>query len=215
ERHIGTSAKETEEMLSIIGVPSVDALIEKTIPQHIKINHEITVGQAMSEYEYLSFIRAKATENKIYNNFIGMGYYGTLTPTVILRNIFENPGWYTQYTPYQAEISQGRLEALLNYQTMVSELTGMPIANASLLDEATAAAESMHLLHEVRSKVKNAPTANKIFIDQNTFPQTIDVVKGRALPLNIEVVVGDYTNFTPTQEYFSAIVQYPAADGAV
>lgn len=215
DRHIGISTEELKDMLAIIGVSSIDELVEKTIPSHIKISHDVAVGNPMSEYDYLAEIKEKANDNQLFNNFIGMGYYGTITPSVILRNIFENPGWYTQYTPYQAEIAQGRLEALLNFQTMVSELTGMPIANASLLDEATATAEAMHLLNEVRSKVKNAPAANKIFIDANTFPQTIDVVIGRATPLNIEVVVGDYKTFEPTEEFFAVAVQYPAADGLI
>ncbi len=215
DRHIGVSEQETQEMLSVLNVSSIDELIQQTIPEHIKINHKVEVGEPMSEPEYLRHIQAVAQKNKLYHNFIGMGYCGTHTPTVILRNIFENPGWYTQYTPYQAEISQGRLEALLNYQTMVTELTGLPIANASLLDEATAAAEAMHLLFEVRNKQKNLAQANKIFIDKNTFPQTIDVVKGRALPLDIEVVVGNTSDFKPDNTYFAAIFQYPGADGLV
>jgi glycine dehydrogenase len=215
DRHIGISKSETAQMLQTLNVHSLDELIQQTIPSHIKINHKVEVGNAMSEFEYLQHIQTIAKKNILFHNFLGMGYYGTITPTVILRNIFENPGWYTQYTPYQAEISQGRLEALLNYQTMVAEITGLPIANASLLDEATAAAESMHLLHEIRNKQKNLPHANKIFIDKNTFPQTIDVIKGRALPLEIEVVIGDATEFEPDNNYFAVILQYPGADGLV
>jgi glycine dehydrogenase len=215
DRHIGISKSETAQMLQTLNVHSLDELIQQTIPSHIKINHKVEVGNAMSEFEYLQHIQTIAKKNILFHNFLGMGYYGTITPTVILRNIFENPGWYTQYTPYQAEISQGRLEALLNYQTMVAEITGLPIAVASLLDEATAAAESMHLLHEIRNKQKNLPHANKIFIDKNTFPQTIDVIKGRALPLEIEVVIGDATEFEPDNNYFAVILQYPGADGLV
>lgn len=215
DRHIGISESEAKSMLQILQVSSLDELIEQTIPTHIKINHNIDVGNSMSEAEYLKHIQDVAQKNKLFHNFLGMGYYGTHTPTIILRNIFENPGWYTQYTPYQAEIAQGRLEALLNYQTMVSELTGLSVANASLLDEATAAAESMHLLFEIRSKQKNLPNATKLFIDQNTFPQTIDVVKGRALPLDIEIVVGNISEFQPDNTYFAVFVQYPGADGLV
>ena len=214
-RHIGPCPSDTEAMLQTIGVNSLEQLMEETIPSNIKIKHELNIGEPMSEYQYLQFIKEKANKNVVCKNYIGLGYYNTITPTVIQRNIFENPGWYTQYTPYQAEISQGRLEALLNFQTMISDLTGFPIANASLLDEGTAVAEAMHVFYEVRNKSKNKPQAHKIFIDQHTFPQTIDVVKGRALPLNIEVIVGNYKNFSPSEDYFAVVLQYPNAIGSI
>ncbi|HOU46919.1 MAG TPA: glycine dehydrogenase (aminomethyl-transferring), partial [Chitinophagales bacterium] len=214
-RHIGPRTTDVDTMLQTIGVNTLDQLIEETVPNNIRIKHTLNIGAPLSEYQYLHFIKDKAAKNKVFKNYIGLGYYNTITPGVIQRNIFENPGWYTQYTPYQAEISQGRLEALLNYQTMICELTGLPIANASLLDEGTAVAEAMHVFFEVRNKIKNKPQASKIFIDKNTFPQTIDVVKGRALPLNIELVIGDYKTFTPTEEYFAIVLQYPNTGGSV
>lgn len=214
-RHIGPRTTDVDTMLQTIGVNTLDQLIEETVPNNIRIKHTLNIGAPLSEYQYLHFIKDKAAKNKVFKNYIGLGYYNTITPGVIQRNIFENPGWYTQYTPYQAEISQGRLEALLNYQTMICELTGLPIANASLLDEGTAVAEAMHVFFEVRNKIKNKPQASKIFIDKNTFPQTIDVVKGRALPLNIELVIGDYKTFQPTEEYFAIVLQYPNASGSV
>lgn len=214
-RHIGPNAADTAAMLQTIGVASLDQLIEETVPANIRLKHTLTIGEPMSEYDYLEMLKEKARKNKVCKNYIGQGYYNTITPGVIQRNIFENPGWYTQYTPYQAEIAQGRLEALLNFQTMIADLTGLPIANASLLDEATAVAEAMHVFYEVRNKSRNKPAANKIFIDRHTFKQTIDVVTGRALPLNIEVVVDDYSNFVPSEEYFAIVLQYPNASGAV
>jgi glycine dehydrogenase len=214
-RHIGPAESDVDSMLKTIGISSLDQLIEETVPQNIRLKHELSIGDPISEYQYLQILKDKANKNKVCKNYIGLGYYGTIVPGVIQRNIFENPGWYTQYTPYQAEIAQGRLEALLNYQTMVSDLTGLPIANASLLDEGTAAAEAMHVFFDVRNRSKGKPKANKIFIDQHTFPQTIDVIRGRALPLNIEVVVGDYKSFTPSEEYFAIVLQYPNANGSV
>jgi glycine dehydrogenase len=214
-RHIGPRATDLDSMLQTIGVNSLEQLIDETVPKNIRLKHALNIGEPQAEYQYLQNIKEKAAKNKVCKNYIGMGYYGTITPGIIQRNIFENPGWYTQYTPYQAEISQGRLEALLNFQTMVSDLTGLPIANASLLDEGTAVAEAMHVFFEVRNKNKNKPPANKIFIDVNTFPQTIDVVRGRALPLGIEVVVEDYKTFTPTEDFFAIVLQYPNANGSI
>jgi glycine dehydrogenase len=214
-RHIGPRGNDLNTMLATIGVSSLDQLIDETVPKNIQLKTTLNIGEPQTEYQYLQVLKEKAAKNKVCKNYIGLGYYNTITPGVIQRNIFENPGWYTQYTPYQAEISQGRLEALLNYQTMISDLTGLPIANASLLDEGTAVAEAMHVFYEVRNKAKNKPQAHKIFIDKNTFPQTIDVVKGRALPLNIEVVVDDYKNFTPTEEYFAIVLQYPNGNGSI
>src|SRR4026209_878292 len=174
-RHIGPNEAETKSMLKTIGVSSIDDLISKTVPASIRMNHELSIPAAMSEHEYLKHIKEISLKNKDFANYIGQGYYDTITPSVILRNIFENPGWYTQYTPYQAEISQGRLESLLNFQTMVSDLTGLPIANASLLDEATAAAEAMNMFFHQVNKTDEIKSA-KFFVDDEIFPQTKDVI---------------------------------------
>ncbi|HAN39712.1 MAG TPA: glycine dehydrogenase (aminomethyl-transferring), partial [Chitinophagaceae bacterium] len=209
-RHIGTVGSEAA-MLQTIGVPTLADLVDSTIPAGIRIKEALPIPEAMSEAELLSLLRGMAAKNIVARSFIGQGYYNTFTPSVILRNIFENPGWYTQYTPYQAEIAQGRLESLLNYQTMVSDLTGLPIANASLLDEATAAAEAMNLMfHQV-----NKPTATKFFVDNHVFAQTKDVILTRANPLNIEVVFGDYATATIDASYFGALIQYPNSEGSI
>ena len=213
-RHIGPNHDATEEMLSTIGVDSIETLIDQTVPASIRSKGELNVPDAMSEYEYLRALKKIAAKNKVYRSYIGQGYYGTLTPSVILRNIFENPAWYTQYTPYQAEISQGRLEALLNFQTAVMDLTGMPLANASLLDESTAAAEAMIMAHGAVNK-KNKAGAHKIFVDDNVFQQTKDVVEGRAVPLGIEIVYGDWSEYDHGDDYFAVLVQYPDAKGSV
>ncbi|MBX2903673.1 MAG: aminomethyl-transferring glycine dehydrogenase [Chitinophagales bacterium] len=211
-RHIGTFAVNTEkEMLTAIGVNSLDELIDQTVPANIRKKDTLNIPAALSEFEYLKNLKSVAAKNKVFRSYIGLGYYGTITPAAIRRNIFENPGWYTQYTPYQAEIAQGRLEALLNYQTMVSDLTGFPIANASLLDEGTAAAEAMHLFYGVKNKV--AETANKFFVSDLCFPQTIDVLKTRANFIGIELVVGNHETIELDASYFGALLQYPAADG--
>lgn len=209
-RHIGPSVDETTSMLSRIGVSSIDELIDKTIPSAIRLQKPLNIPAPLSEYEYLRNLKAIASKNRIYKNYIGQGYYGTITPSVILRNVFENPGWYTQYTPYQAEISQGRLESLLNFQTMVTDLTGLPLANASLLDEGTAAAEAMTMIFHQGNKEQF-----RFFVDQNIFPQTKDVILTRAIPLGIEVVSGDYKNSKIDDSFFGAIVQYPNDHGAV
>lgn len=185
KRHIGPNEAETATMLAKIGVHSVAELIDKTIPAHIRLNRELHVSDAMSEQEYLNHVTNLANKNKVFKSFIGLGYNETIVPSVILRNVLENPGWYTAYTPYQAEISQGRLEALLNFQTMVLELTGMEIANASLLDEATAAAEAMIMFWNSRSRSDVKEGKNKFFIAETAFPQTIDVVEGRAKILEL------------------------------
>ncbi|MCZ2131538.1 MAG: aminomethyl-transferring glycine dehydrogenase [Bacteroidia bacterium] len=211
DRHIGPNQNEIEQMLKTLGLNSVEELIDKTVPQNIRLQKELNLTDAITENELLEKLKKIGAKNKIFKNYIGLGYYDTLTPNVILRNIMENPGWYTQYTPYQAEISQGRLEALLNYQTAVIDLTGMEISNASLLDEATAAAEAMSMFKNLSAN-KNA---TKFFIDQETFPQTIDVIKTRAIPLGWEVVVGDYNMFVPNHEYFGAYVQYPNNTGNI
>jgi glycine dehydrogenase len=201
-------------MLQTIGVNSLEELISKTIPDSIRIKEPLDIPAAVSEYEYLSDLKKVAAKNKLYKTYIGQGYYGTITPSVILRNIFENPGWYTQYTPYQAEIAQGRLESLLNFQTMVTDLTGMSIANASLLDEATAAAEAMAMIFNQVNKTDNI-TKPKLFVDANVFPQTIDVLYTRAQPIGIEIVVGDFKTASVDESYFGALLQYPNNLGAI
>ncbi len=210
-RHNSTMGKDSEEMLKTIGVSSVNQLIEETIPAHIRLKERMNLPAALTEMELLSMLREVSEKNLIYKNFIGQGYYGTHTPNVILRNIFENPNWYTAYTPYQPEIAQGRLEALLNYQTMIVDLTGMEIANASLLDEATAAAEAMHLLHAEA----NNENAHKFFVSELCFKQTIDVLVTRAEPTGIEIVVGNHETIQFDNTYFGAIIQYPAINGEV
>ncbi|MFA6979065.1 MAG: aminomethyl-transferring glycine dehydrogenase [Ignavibacteriaceae bacterium] len=210
-RHIGSSEKETNEMLQEIGVSSLDQLIDETIPTQIKLEKELNLDPPMTEKEFLDYIHSIAQKNKIAKSYIGMGYYPTITPAVIQRNILENPGWYTQYTPYQAEISQGRLEALLNFQTMVSDLTGLPIANASLLDEATSATEAMLMFfHSGNNSEKN-----KFFVDEKVFPQTLDVLLNRANPNGIEITVGDFSKVNLDETYFGALLQYPNSDGSV
>jgi glycine dehydrogenase len=213
ERHIGPNSNEIRDMLNVIGNDNIEDLISNTIPSSIRLKEELDLPKALSEHEYFRALKKIAQKNKVYRSYIGQGYYGTLTPSVILRNIFENPGWYTQYTPYQAEIAQGRLEALLNFQTMVCDLTGMPLANASLLDEGTAAAEAMIMAYNLKNKRK--VERKKIFVDQNVFDQTVDVVLGRAIPLDIEVVVGDWNEANLDENYFAALIQYPDAVGQV
>ena len=176
-------------MLLAIGADSIDSLVNQTVPANIRLERPLKISEPLSEHNYLKHLRALASKNKVFRTYIGMGYYNTITPSVIRRNIFENPGWYTQYTPYQAEIAQGRLEALLNFQTMVSDLTGFEIANASLLDEGTAAAEAMIMFFHLKNK--KDVTSPKFFVSELCFPQTIEIVQAKAEPLNIEVVVGD------------------------
>jgi len=213
-RHVGPDSSEIKTMLSSIGVDSLDALIANTVPDSIRLKEDLDIPEALSEFAYLKMVKGIASKNKVFRSYIGKGYYGTITPSVILRNIFENPGWYTQYTPYQAEISQGRLEVLLNFQTMVSDLTGMPLANASLLDEGTAAAEAMIMAYNIANKRTKTPIT-KFFVDQNVFEQTKDVIIGRAKPLDIEVVIGDWKTVDIDSSFFSAIVQYPDSLGFV
>lgn len=213
-RHIGPRDTDTRAMLKTIGEDSLASLIDKTVPPGIRMAGALNIPAAMSEHEYLKHIQEVSLKNKLYKNYIGQGYYDTITPSVILRNIFENPGWYTQYTPYQAEISQGRLESLLNYQTMVSDLTALPIANASLLDEATAAAEAMTMFFNALNKQDHIERP-RFFVDAELFPQTIDVLKTRAVPVGIEVVTGDYKTAAIDATYFGAIVQYPNDKGSV
>ncbi|MCT4639124.1 MAG: aminomethyl-transferring glycine dehydrogenase [Bacteroidales bacterium] len=214
-RHIGPRDSELGQMLETIGVGSVNELIDQTVPKDIRLPEPLKLDPALSEMEYAAKIKEIASKNKIFKSFIGMGYYGTATPAVIFRNIFENPSWYTSYTPYQAEISQGRLEALLNYQTVVSSLTGMELANSSLLDEGTGAAEAMIMMFNSRSRKDVKAGKNVCFIDKNIFPQTLDVVITRAEPLGIEVVVDDFNNDIDLTNAFGVIVQYPAANGEI
>jgi len=211
DRHIAPNEADTEAMLQTVGVNSIDELIEQTIPASIRLKQGLNLPEAKSEVDYLNNLKQTASLNKVFKSFIGQGYYDTITPGVILRNVFENPGWYTQYTPYQAEIAQGRLQALLNFQTMVIDLTGMEIANASLLDEGTAAAEAMFMQYSLRKKEQG----NKYFVSEAIFAQTIDILKTRANPFGIELVIGNHETFEPNAEFFGAIVQYPAANGEV
>jgi glycine dehydrogenase len=213
-RHIGPNQPETAAMLQAIGEPSLDVLVDKTVPANIRMEGELDLPAAMSEHDYLRHIKELSLGNKVFRNYIGQGYYGTIVPSVIQRNVFENPGWYTQYTPYQAEISQGRLESLLNFQTMVSDLTALPLANASLLDEATAAAEAMHLFFGELNKGDQVQRP-KFFVDDATFAQTKAVVVTRAIPIGAQVVFGDYRTTIIDDTYFGALVQYPNADGSV
>ncbi|UXP30571.1 aminomethyl-transferring glycine dehydrogenase [Reichenbachiella agarivorans] len=213
-RHNGPSSEDIEAMIQTIGVASLDQLIDETVPQNIRRKGKLKLPAALDEFSYFHAMKEIANQNKVFKSFIGLGYYGCVTPAVIQRNILENPGWYTAYTPYQAEIAQGRLEALINFQTMVSELTGMEIANASLLDEGTAAAEAMTMLFALRKKEKK--NANKYFVDSNVLPQTLDVLKTRATPLGIELEIGDYSTLDlSSPEYYGLMVQYPNANGNV
>ncbi len=213
ERHIGPNAEETKEMLAAIGVGSMDELIQRTIPKGIRLAKGLDVGEPLTEQQHLDNMKRIGAKNELFRSYIGLGFNGTLVPPPILRNVFENPGWYTAYTPYQAEISQGRLEALLNFQTMVSDLTGLPIANASLLDEATAASEAMLMLHHTRPKEKT--DAHKFFVDRGLYPQNIDVLRSRAIPVGIELVIGNVNEFQPDGSYFGMILQYPDIEGGV
>jgi glycine dehydrogenase len=213
-RHIGPNAHQIEEMLKVVKAKSVDEVIDQTIPANIRLKKALNLPAAQSEFEFLKSFKKIASKNKVYKSYIGTGYYNTITPGVILRNILENPGWYTAYTPYQAEIAQGRLEALINYQTMVIDLTGMQIANASLLDEGTAAAEAMHLLFASRKSAKK--NAAKFFVDQNVFPQTIDCLKTRCTPIGVELVIGDVSKLDITDAgLFGVLIQNPDNNGAV
>ncbi|NBC07177.1 MAG: glycine dehydrogenase (aminomethyl-transferring), partial [Bacteroidetes bacterium] len=215
KRHNGISDEELGEMLSQIGVASLDQLIDETVPDRIRLQKELDIPEAVTEHEFLQQLKATAAKNKVYKSYIGMGYYGTITPAVILRNVFQNPGWYTQYTPYQAEISQGRLEALLNFQTMVSDLTGLPIANASLLDEGTAAAEAMSMFYGLKNKRNKGEAKNVFWVSDKVFPQTIELLQTRAQPLDIEVKVAPWQDFQITEDTFGLLLQYPNMDGAV
>jgi glycine dehydrogenase len=210
-RHIGPDKKEILDMLHTIGVNTVDELIDETIPADIRLQKKLALSEPLSEYEFLTMLKDIAQKNKVFKSYIGMGYHPVITPPVIQRNILENPGWYTQYTPYQAEISQGRLEALLNFQTMIIDLTGMNIANASLLDEGTAAAEAMSMFYSLRKPGKTE--AKTFFVSNDCFPQTIDVLKTRANPLGIDLLIGDHKNIQLDDKIYGILLQYPVDFG--
>ncbi|WP_306641690.1 aminomethyl-transferring glycine dehydrogenase [Sanyastnella coralliicola] len=214
-RHIGPRESEIEHMLEVTGHASVDELVSKTVPERIRLQNELDLPAPMTEHAYLKHLKGLASKNKIYNTYIGMGYYPTVVPSVIQRNVLENPGWYTAYTPYQAEIAQGRLEALLNFQTMVSDLTGLPIANASLLDEGTAAAEAMLMLLHARPRPKVKAGALRFLVDEHMFPQTLDVLKMRAKHLNIQLEVKPWREFDLNEDVFGCMLQYPNGIGGV
>ena len=213
DRHIGPRAEDVDAMVAAVGATSLAALVDEAVPSDIRLDTPLDVPGPETEAEFLARVRRLGQRNRPGRALIGLGYYGCFTPSVILRNVLEHPGWYTPYTPYQAEVAQGRLEALLNFQTMVADLTGMAIANASLLDEATAAAEAMAMLH--RLKARTAPGANRLLVARGCFPQTIDVVRGRAVPLGIEIEVGDPAAMRVDGGVFGVLLQYPAEDGAV
>ena len=215
QRHIGPNSDHLEEMLDVIGVDSIDELIDQTVPNNIRLQTDLNLDLPLSEQEFLEHIHALGSKNKVFKSYIGMGYNPSNLPAVIQRNILENPGWYTAYTPYQAEIAQGRLEALLNFQTMVTDLTGMELANASLLDESTSAAEAMALLFAVRDRADIKAGVVKFFVAEDIFPQTLDVLKTRAIPIGIELVVGNPDEFNFGSDYFGALVQYPGASGKI
>lgn len=215
-RHIGPSESETQEMLKALNVNSLDELIDQTVPASIRLKKSLTLPTVQSEFEYLEVLKKAASKNRVMRNYIGMGYSGTITPPVILRNVFSNPGWYTQYTPYQAEIAQGRLESLLNFQTMICDLTGLPIANASLLDEGTAAAEAMNMFYNEKNKrAKEGEEAKELLVSNTVLPQTIDILKTRALPHGIVLNIADWKEMKITDNTFGVILQYPDCQGNV
>lgn len=214
-RHIGINAEDEKTMLSKVGVNSLDELIDQTIPANIRLQNGLNLPEALSEHEYAEEMALMASKNRICASYIGMGWYDTVCPAPIFRNVFENPVWYTSYTPYQAEISQGRLEALMNFQTTVSDLTGLPLSNCSLLDEATAGAESATMMFNLRTRDQIKNNVNKLFVDKNIFPQTLAVINTRMEPQGIEVVVGDYNTVDLSDGFFGAIIQYPNSNGNI
>ena len=214
-RHIGPRKEEQEKMLKAINAESLEQLILETVPDNIRLKEDLDLAPAMSEYEYLEHIKKLSEKNKVFKSYIGLGYHEAIVPSVIQRNILENPGWYTAYTPYQAEIAQGRLEALLNFQTMVCDLTGMELANASLLDESTAAAEAMALLFDVRERAKKKAGANKFFVSEEILPQTLSLLQTRSIPIGIELIVGNHEEFDFADDFFGAILQYPGKLGQI
>ena len=214
-RHVGPNAFEVKKMLKYIGVDSLETLIDETIPENIRLEKEIDLEPEMSEADYLMHLKNISSKNKVFKTYIGLGYNRSYMPAVIQRNILENPGWYTAYTPYQAEIAQGRLEALLNFQTMISDLTGMELANASLLDESTAAAEAMSLLYSVRTRDQKKNNSIKFFVSDDIFPQTLSLLKTRSNPLGIELVIDNLENVNLDSSFFGSIIQYPGASGKI
>jgi glycine dehydrogenase len=214
-RHIGVQEKDLEKMFAIVGVKNLDELINETIPEDIRLKEKLNLPEAVSEHEFLSLLQNLSNKNKVFKSYIGLGYHESLTPSVIKRNILENPGWYTAYTPYQAEIAQGRLEALLNYQTMICDLTGMELANASLLDESTAAAEAMTMLFDVRSRQQKKDGILKFFVSEEILPQTLSLLQTRSTPLGIELVIGNHEEFDFSNDFYGAILQYPGKHGQV
>ena len=215
DRHIGIRESDIPDMLKRIGVKSLGELISRTIPSKIRLKDPLKLKAPMSESEFLSHINALAAKNRIFKTYIGTGWYGTITPAVIQRNVFENPVWYTSYTPYQTEISQGRLEALMIFQTVVSDLTGMPLANCSLLDEATAAAEAATMMLSLRSRQQQKENANTLFVDTEVFPQISSLIKTRGIPQGINIVSKNYKDIEFTPDMFGCIIQYPNASGNI
>ena len=214
-RHIGLTASDEQQMLQTIGASSLEELIHQTMPEDILLKESVVLEEPFSEQEHLEMVDILASANEVQRSYIGRGWYGTVTPAVIRRNMLENPVWYTSYTPYQAEVSQGRLEALFVYQTMISDLTGLPLANCSLLDEATAAAEAVTMMRNLRSREQVKAGVKKVFVDEKVWPNTLSVLRTRALGQDIELITGSYADFVPTAEYFGALVQWPNADGAI
>jgi glycine dehydrogenase len=212
-RHLGPNKEELAEMLAVVGVDSMATLIDQTVPANIRYQEDLDLPEAQSEFDYLNALKKVAAKNDVFTSYLGLGYYPTITPAAILRNVFQNPGWYTPYTPYQAEIAQGRLEALLNFQTMVSDLTGLPIANASLLDEATATAEAMYMFYNAKNKRVKGDPINEILVSTKILPQTLSVLRARAEPLGIQVVLTD--EFELTEKTFAVVLQYPNVEGSV
>ena len=214
-RHIGVTTEDITKMIQTIGVDSMDELVEQTIPSDIRLEKSLELPEPMTEREFAEHIAELASQNKIFTSYIGMGWYDTVCPAPIVRNVFENPAWYTSYTPYQAEVSQGRLEALFNFQTVICELTGMPLANCSLLDEATAAAEAATMLYTTRSREQIKTEANILFVDESVFASTLAVIRTRMIPQGIQLVTGSYSDFHFTEKVFGAIIQYPDSNGSV
>lgn len=214
-RHVGIAAEDLPAMLKAIGVHSLDELIDQTIPSNIRLKHDINLPEPMTEREFAEHINELASKNEVFTSYIGMGWYDTICPAPIQRNVFENPVWYTSYTPYQAEVSQGRLEALINFQTVICDLTGLPLTNCSLLDEATAAAEAMTMFHGARSRAQVKAGTNTLFVDNQVFASTLAVIHTRAIPQGVKIVTGDYSTFEFTPDVFGAIVQYPNANGSI
>ena len=214
-RHVGITAEDLPDMLKTVGVNTLDELIDQTIPANIRLKQPLNLPDPMTEREFAEHINELASKNEVFTSYIGMGWYDTVCPAPIQRNVFENPVWYTSYTPYQAEVSQGRLEALLNFQTVICDLTGLPLANCSLLDEATAAAEAATMFFGARSRAQVKAGANVLFVDEKVFASTLAVIHTRAIPQGMKIVTGDYKTFTFTPEVFGAIVQYPNADGSI